>query len=106
MSVPPKGDRKDFLTLKHALGLFRLDVSEECVKRCKSMVQCTGSRVPFLFQVIQERLHQGDIDLAEVQFLQRDPFDVTAEPQKESKYIAVRLDGVRTHTTLCSEIVG
>jgi hypothetical protein len=77
--VFPKGNCQNLLTLKHARGLFGLKVSEESVKGSKAMVSRLGRRMSFLFQVIQKRLHQGNIDLLKTQSLRCDSLDIAAK---------------------------
>jgi hypothetical protein len=77
--VSPKGNRQNLLALKHALGLFGLNVSEKAVQGSKAMVSRSGRRMPFLFQVVQERFHQGNVDLFKAQSLQGNSLDVAAK---------------------------
>jgi hypothetical protein len=41
-SMSPLRDREDFLALMHTGGLFRLNISEECVQGRKAMITCLG----------------------------------------------------------------
>jgi hypothetical protein len=69
------------------------------------MVPCSRCRAPFLFQVIQERLDQRNVDLFEAKSFQRDSLNVAAKPEKESEDITVCFDGIGAYIPLRGQVV-
>jgi hypothetical protein len=57
-SMPPQGNREDFLALKHVGRFLGLNISEERVQNGKPMVSRTRRRLSFLLQVIPECFDQ------------------------------------------------
>jgi hypothetical protein len=61
--------------------------------------------MPYVFEIVQERFNQGDVDLFKLKPFQWDSFDVAAIPQKEGEHIAVRLDGMGAQIPLSGQVV-
>jgi hypothetical protein len=84
---------------------FGLNVSEKRVQGSKQVISRAWRRFPLCLQVIQERFHQGNIDLFEPQFLRSDSPHITAEPQKQRKYVAVCLNRIWAEIPLCGQVM-
>jgi len=59
----------------------------------------------FSLQVVQECFDEGNVDLFEMQSFRSDSLHIAAESEKESEYVAVCLDSVRTDIPLGGQIV-
>src|SRR5439155_26594410 len=59
----------------------------------------------FPYTTLFRSLHQRNIDLFHTQFFRSDSPHIPAESQKQSKHIAVRLDGIRADIPLRGQIM-
>ena len=62
--------------------------------------------MPVVLQVLEEPLHERDVELVEVQALEGHPPLVAAIPQQQRERVAVGPDGVRAQVALRREVVG
>ena len=61
--------------------------------------------MPVLLQVVEEPLHQRDVDLLEGQPFEGHPPLVAAVPEQQRERVAVGSDRVRAQVALCGEVV-
>ena len=72
----------------------------------ESVVARADRHVPVVFQVVEERLHQRNVDVLEAEAFRRDPASVAAEPQEQREGVAVGPDRVRAEVPSGWEVVG
>jgi hypothetical protein len=93
------------LALKYVGRFLGLNISEKRVQSSEPMISSARRRFSFCLQVIQERFHQGNIDLFKPQFLWCDSPHITAESQKQRKHIAVCLNRIWAEIPLCGQVM-
>ena len=103
--MSPQRNGEDLLALQQALGHFRLHIAEERVQSREAMVLRADRGMPVVAKVIEERLHQGCIDVGERQSFQGDAAHVATEAEQEREHIAVGFDGVGAQIALCSQVM-